>query len=143
MATDAASAAVLERPGLRKRIRSALDTGSLLLIADAGFGKTTALQVALRGGSDAALVRCRDAGGRVTELDASELVCSAADCHAYLGLARGREPQPNEVDTLVEETQGWPLGVVLAVEGGSEPARAPSRDLMDAYFEEQVLGDLE
>src|SRR4051812_38773248 len=63
MATDAASAPVLERPGLRMGIRSALDTGSLLLIADAGFGKTTALQDALSDGTDVAWVRCRDAGG--------------------------------------------------------------------------------
>ena len=34
MATDAASAPVLERPDLRVGIRSALDSGSLLLIAD-------------------------------------------------------------------------------------------------------------
>ncbi len=63
MATDAASAPVLERPDLRVGIRSALDSGSLLLIADAGFGKTTALQDALGDGTDAAWVRCRDAGG--------------------------------------------------------------------------------
>ena len=38
---------VLERPDLRARIGSALDAGSLLLTADAGFGKTTALRDAL------------------------------------------------------------------------------------------------
>jgi LuxR family transcriptional regulator, maltose regulon positive regulatory protein len=226
MATDAASAPVLERPGLRMGIRSALDTGSLLLIADAGFGKTTALQDALSDGTDVAWVRCRDAGGdagrllglvveairgalpgavdvlaerlaaasepvdperaaaaleselarllvdplvlvvddaealegsqpalavvarliagersplrlavaarrrptlrlareraagRVAELGVADLVFSAADCAAYLRLARGREPLPEEVEALVEETEGWPLGVVLAVATG-------------------------
>ena len=55
---------MLERPDLRARIRSALDAGSLLLIADAGFGKTTALRDALEhDGRDAAWVRCGDAGG--------------------------------------------------------------------------------
>jgi ATP/maltotriose-dependent transcriptional regulator MalT len=54
MATDLASAPVLDRPVLRMGIRSGLETGSLLLIADAGFGKTTALQDALSDGPDAA-----------------------------------------------------------------------------------------
>jgi DNA-binding SARP family transcriptional activator/tetratricopeptide (TPR) repeat protein len=249
MVTDAASAPVLERPDLRMGIRSALDSGSLLLIADAGFGKTTALQDALSDGTDAAWVRCRDAGGdagrllglvveairgalpgavdvlaerlaaasepvdperaaaaleselarllvdplvlvvddaealegsqaalavvarliagegsplrlavaarrpptlrlareraagRVAELGVADLVFSAADCAAYLRLARGREPLPEEVESLVEETEGWPLGVVLAVAAG-RGAHGPSRDLVDDYFEEEVLGGL-
>ena len=47
MATDTASAPVLERPALRARIGAALDAGFLLLVADGGFGKTTALRDAL------------------------------------------------------------------------------------------------
>jgi NADPH:quinone reductase-like Zn-dependent oxidoreductase len=39
MATDAGLAAVLERPALRSRIRSFLDSGSLLLIADVVIDK--------------------------------------------------------------------------------------------------------
>ena len=61
MATEAALASVLERPDLRARISSALDAGSLLLIADAGFGKTTALRDAVdHDGPAAAWVRCGD-----------------------------------------------------------------------------------
>ena len=77
------------------------------------------------------------AAGRVTELGPAELAFSAADCEAYLRLVRGSEPSPEEVDSLMEETEGWPLGVVLAGTG-AEP-RGPSRPLLDAYFEEEVL----
>ena len=243
---------VLERPHLRARIGSALGAGSLLLIADAGFGKTTALRDALdHHGLDAAWVRCGDAAGdagrllqlvieairetlpgavdvlaermtaapeavdperaaaalarelarllvdplvvclddaetlesspaglaiaarligsgsdllrlgvctrrplamrlareraagRVAELGAGELAFSASDCEAFLRLARGREPLPEEVDALMEETEGWPLGVVLASGGSDGAAHGPSRPLLDDYFEEEVLGGLE
>lgn len=241
------TAPVLERPELRARIRRALDAGSLLLIADAGFGKTTALHDALdHHAVDAAWVRCGDAGGdagrlleliidgiratlpgavdvlaermtmapeavdperaagalerelarllvdsfvvclddaeslenspaglavvarligsgylrlgvasrrplamriareraagQVTELGPAELAFSAADCEAYLRLARGGEPQPEEVDALMEATEGWPLGVVLA--GAARTAHGPSRGFLDDYFEEEVLGSL-
>lgn len=240
---------MLERPELRARICSALDAGSLLLIADAGFGKTTALRDALdHSGYHAAWVRCGDAGGdagrllaliidaigaalpgavdvlaeqmiaapeavdpelatgalvrelarllvdplvlclddaealegsaaalavaarlvgggsdclrlgvatrrplairpareraagRVAELGPAELAFTAADCEAYLRLAHGHEPQPDEVDALVEETEGWPLGVVLS--GPPRSAPGPSRGRLDDYFEEELLGGL-
>ena len=70
------------------------------------------------------------AAGRVTELGPAELAFSAADCEAYLRLVRGSEPLPAEVDSLMEETEGWPLGVVLAGTG-AEP-RGPSRPRLDA-----------
>ena len=252
MAKDlGAPAPVLERPELRARLRSALSAGSLLLIADAGFGKTTALRDALdHDGPDAVWVRCGEAGGdagrlveliieairdafpgavdvladrmnaarepidperaagalgrelgrllveplvlclddaetlesgaaclavagqliggssllrlavatrrplalrlardratgRVAEIGAAELAFSAADCEAYLRLARRREPLPEEVDNLMEGTEGWPLGVALAVAGAASGSRWPSRDLLDGYFEEEVLGALD
>jgi ATP/maltotriose-dependent transcriptional regulator MalT/DNA-binding SARP family transcriptional activator len=242
-------APVLERADLRARIRTALDRGSLLLVADAGFGKTTALRDALATyGRDAAWVRCGDAAGdagrlveliiesirrtlpgavdvladrmtaarepvdpeqaaaalgreleallvdplvvclddaetlegeaalavvgrlvgsegglrvavasrrrlalrlarqraagRVAELGPADLAFSVADCEAYLRLARGRDALPEEVDGLLERTEGWPLGVVLAV--AAEPgAHGPSRGVLDGYFEEEVLGGLD
>ena len=51
----------LERPELATRIRGALQDGSVILVADAGFGKTAALEHAL-GESTAAWVHCGDAG---------------------------------------------------------------------------------
>ena len=60
--TLALGAVRLERPELATRIRGALQDGSVMLVADAGFGKTAALEQAL-GESTAAWVRCGDAGG--------------------------------------------------------------------------------
>ena len=251
MAVDAGLAPVLERPDLAARIRAALDAGSLLLIADAGCGKTTALRAALEQRHGAAawvrcghaegdggrlleliveairhalpgavdvpaerlttarepvdpelaaaalgrelgrllvdpLVVCLDdaetlesgaaalavtarligsadgllrlalasrrplamrlarerAAGRVTVLGHAELAFSAGECESYLRLARGREPLPGEVEELLEETEGWPLGVVLAVAGASPGAPRPAHGLLDDYFEEELLGGL-
>jgi DNA-binding SARP family transcriptional activator len=242
---------VLNRPELRALLVSALGTGSLLLIADAGFGKTTALRDALgHMRRQAAWVRCGDAGGdagrlldlimgairealpgavdvlaermstaldpvdperaaaalareldrllvdplviclddaetleespaalavagrligsgssllrvavasrrplairlarerasgRVAELGSADLAFSAGECEAYLRLAYGREPAAEEVDGLMERTEGWPLGIVLAAAGG-DPGRGPSRGLLDEYFEEEVLDRLD
>src|SRR5215218_384687 len=78
MVTDAGPLPVLDRPDLRARLRSALDAGSLLLIADGGFGKTTALRDALDpAGGD---------GGRLLELIIEAI----------------REALPGAVDVLAE-----------------------------------------
>ena len=52
----------IARPALARRLATALDGGALLLVAPAGFGKTTALEEALhlRGGATA-WVRCSEA----------------------------------------------------------------------------------
>lgn len=48
----------LERPDLTARILAGFEVGSVLVVADAGFGKTSALEQALaRGELDAAWVR--------------------------------------------------------------------------------------
>ena len=96
MATDAGLAPVLERPALRSRIRSILDSGSLLLIADAGFGKTTALRDALGDrGLDTAWVRCADAGG-----DAGRLLGLIVEAI--------RDALPGAVDVLAERLTAAP-----------------------------------
>jgi DNA-binding SARP family transcriptional activator len=242
----------LERPDLTARILAGLEGGSVLVVADAGFGKTSALEQALaRAELDVAWVRCGDAGGdagrlvglvvdavraavpgasdvlaerlaatrepvdpqraaaalerelapllvdplvvvlddaealdgvpgalsvvarllaaeapalriavaarhplalrtargraagRLTEIGPADLAFSAADCAEFMRLAGGGEPDADEIDALMTATEGWPLGVALAV-GVGEPGRAgPSRELADAYFEEEVLGPLE
>jgi ATP/maltotriose-dependent transcriptional regulator MalT/DNA-binding SARP family transcriptional activator len=93
MVTDAAVGAI-ERAGLTARILAALDAGSLLLVADAGFGKTTALTQGLRaGGLDTAWVRCGDARGDPGRL--LELVVEAV-----------RTALPGAADTLAERLAG-------------------------------------
>jgi LuxR family transcriptional regulator, maltose regulon positive regulatory protein len=89
MDTDVVVGAI-ERAGLTARILAALDVGSLLLVADAGFGKTTALTQALRAGSlDTAWVRCGDSHGDAGRL--LELVIDAV-----------RAALPGAADTLAE-----------------------------------------
>jgi DNA-binding SARP family transcriptional activator/tetratricopeptide (TPR) repeat protein len=72
---------LIEREGVTARIIAALDGGSVLVIAGAGYGKTTALRAALaRGGLLAAWVRCGEAGsdaGRLLGLIV-DAVCAAA-----------------------------------------------------------------
>ena len=43
----------------------------------------------------------------------------------------------------MEATEGWPLGIVLAAAEPTRAARGPSRELLDDYFEEEVLGALD
>lgn len=97
MVTEVATGA-MDRAGLSARIGDALDAGSVLVIADAGFGKTTALRQALtRAAVHAAWVRCGDAGGdpgRLLGLIVDALrsaVPGAADALAER-LAAAREP---------------------------------------------------
>jgi LuxR family maltose regulon positive regulatory protein len=246
--TLALGAVRLERPELATRIRGALQDGSVILVADAGFGKTAALEQALDD-TTAAWVHCGDAGGdpgrllalmigalrtalpgsadviaerllaarepvdpqlavaalerelepllvdplvlvlddaeslhdapaalalvtrllarrvsvlrlaiaarhrlalhgararaggRLTEVGPSELAFSADEIAAYLRLARNAEPTPDEVERVLADTSGWPLGVALAAQG--DPRRhGPARDLVDEYFEEEVLAPL-
>src|SRR6476620_3594235 len=80
----------LERPDLTARILAGLEAGSVLVVADAGFGKTSALEQALaRGELDAAWVRCGDAGG-----DAGRLVGLVVDAV--------RAAVPGAADVLAE-----------------------------------------
>jgi ATP/maltotriose-dependent transcriptional regulator MalT len=64
----------IERPELTGRLTHSLDRGSVILVADAGFGKTTALEQALaqRGGPTVWLRTAR------ADRDPGRLVASAA-----------------------------------------------------------------
>src|SRR4051812_2364597 len=246
--TLALGAVRLERPELVARIRGALHEGSVILVGDAGFGKTAALEQGLES-MTAAWVRCADAagdpgrllalilkalrtalpgssdvvaerlisarepvdpqlavaalerelepllvdplvlalddaetlhdspaavalverlltrrvsalhlaiasrhrlglhvararaGGWLMEIGPAELAFSAAETTAYLRLARGVDPAAEEVERVLADTSGWPLGVALAAQG--DPRRhGPTRELVDEYFEEEVLAAL-
>jgi DNA-binding SARP family transcriptional activator/tetratricopeptide (TPR) repeat protein len=87
---DAAGAALRERiarPELTGRIRDALVRGSLLLVADAGFGKTLAVEEALTDWRTSAWVGCTDA-----DRDAGRLVMNV--------LGALRQALPGAVDAL-------------------------------------------
>jgi ATP/maltotriose-dependent transcriptional regulator MalT/DNA-binding SARP family transcriptional activator len=70
------SQALIERTELSGRIAAGLERGNVLLLADAGFGKTTALEAALAAGDAgaAAWVRARDA-----DRDPGRLAAKLAD----------------------------------------------------------------
>ena len=110
MVTDVATGA-MDRAGLSARIADALATGSVMVIADAGFGKTTALRQALeRGTARAAWVRCGDAGGdpgRLLGLIVEALriaLPGAADALAER-LAAAREPVDPEAAAAALERE--------------------------------------
>jgi LuxR family transcriptional regulator, maltose regulon positive regulatory protein len=79
----------ITRPALSSRIRDAVDRGSLLLVADAGFGKTTALEEALLDGSAVAWFSCDEA-----DREAGHLIVSVLEAL--------RRAVPGAVDVLAE-----------------------------------------
>src|SRR6266851_8748804 len=99
----------LERPDLTARILAGLEVGSVLVVAEAGFGKTSAVEQALAsGGLDAAWVRCGDAAG-----DAGRLVSLLVDSV--------RAAVPGAADVLAERLATTrepvdPQRVVVALE---------------------------
>jgi len=109
----------IPRPAVAARLARALDDGHLLLVAGAGFGKTTALEEALslRGGA-AAWVRC-------SELDRDPGRLLADLVHALAGAA------PGAADALGERLAGAPLQIDPAV-ASRELARELERLLVDS-----------
>lgn len=111
-----AKAGLIERTGVTGLIIGGLEGGSVLLIAGAGYGKTTALRQALdRSGSAAAWVRCGDAGadaGRLLGLvlDAVARACPGAADAIAEQLGNAREPIDPERATAALEHE---LGSVL------------------------------
>lgn len=81
---------------------------------------------------------------RVTELGPDDLAFTPDECAACLDARRGSGPHAEEVQRLVAQTRGWPLGVALA--GGAAPGGEfvpeARRTLFD-YFDEQVLSSLD
>src|SRR2546421_7420689 len=83
------------RPALAERIREALAVGALMLLAEAGFGKTTALDEALLGWSGVAWITCHAA-----DRDARRFVLRLID-------ALGRVV-PGAGDVLAEQLAAQP-----------------------------------
>ena len=59
-----------------------------------------------------------EAAGRLTVIGAADLVFDARECAELLHARRGSEPQPDEVDAVLEATEGWALGVAAAAIAG-------------------------
>lgn len=54
------------------------------------------------------------AAGEVTELTATDLAFDAEECEALIRARTGADPSPGDVGRVMEVTEGWPLGIVLA-----------------------------
>ncbi len=83
-----------------------------------------------------------EAAGRLTVIGAADLVLDARECSELLHARRGSEPQPDEVDAVLEATEGWALGVAAAaIAGGAAlDGRALAADgRAFAFLAEEVL----
>ena len=107
----------ISRPELSRRIRDALERGSVLVVADAGFGKTLALEDALEGWRTAVWVACS-----VADREPGHLIVSI--------LAAMRRALPGAVDVLTERlTVG--VGAVDPLLAAREVAAELERLLVD------------
>jgi ATP/maltotriose-dependent transcriptional regulator MalT/DNA-binding SARP family transcriptional activator len=81
--------------------------------------------------------------GRLHELGRGDLAFDAEECAALLRARTGEEPAPELVARVMEETEGWPLGIALwSRTGGPRPGDG-SREELVAYFAEEALHGLE
>ena len=81
--------------------------------------------------------------GRLHELGRGDLAFDAEECAALLRARAGDEPAPEQVARVMEETEGWPLGIALwSRTGGPRPGEG-SREELFSYFAEEALDGLE
>ncbi len=93
------------------------------------------------------------AAGRLSEFTASDLAFDFAECAALLQARIGHDPPQEDVEGLMQATEGWPLGLGLAIAFeareerlGGEPARV--RNLrsvpgVHAFLVEEVFDSLD
>jgi ATP/maltotriose-dependent transcriptional regulator MalT/DNA-binding SARP family transcriptional activator len=105
------------------------------------------LAVASRRGLDLRVAKPR-AAGQLAEFGPADLVFDAEECAALLRGRLGREPSAEEVETVLEATEGWPLGVALTARlvergaAGGLAALSGAPDLHE-YLSEELLDSLE
>lgn len=57
------------------------------------------------------------AQGSFHRFEEADLVFTALECEQVLALQLGRDPRPEEVERILNATEGWPLGVALMAVG--------------------------
>ena len=136
----------IPRPALATRIADALQAGSVILLGDAGFGKTTALQEALLDRDACAWVRCSEASRDPGRLVVDLLAAAEAAIPGAVDVVREQLARPGppvdplgtvgrlaaELDRLLVE----PLVVVLDDAehvAGSTDAAAIAGELLDGH----------
>lgn len=92
------------------------------------------------------------AAGVLTEFTAVDLAFDAEECAELLRARTGGETSPEQVDAVMEATEGWPLGIALAAglvkrEGGAGGSAAfaslSSAPDLQAYLSEELLDSLD
>src|SRR6185437_3121478 len=96
--------------------------GSLALLSELIRAESTALRPAIvsRTGLDLRVAKPR-AAGRLAELGPADLAFDAEECAALLRARDEIDPSGAAVTTVMEATEGWPLGIALV----AAEARAP------------------
>jgi DNA-binding SARP family transcriptional activator len=108
--------------------------GALRLLGELIRAQTPSLHVAVASRRPLELrVAKPRAAGRLREFTASDLAFDAAECAAVLRVRHGVEPSPERVDGLMRATEGWPLGIGLAVAvvAGAELRHGDEAELRD------------
>jgi LuxR family transcriptional regulator, maltose regulon positive regulatory protein len=90
------------------------------------------------------------AAGRLAELTTSELSFDTEECAALLAQRSGLEFTPEQVERVMEATEGWPLGIALAAglaergsDGGAALGDLRSAPDMRSYLSEELLDSLD
>ena len=128
--------------------------GSLQLLTELIRAEVSALRVAVASRTPLRLrVAKPRAAGRLSTFSASDLAFDAQECAAMLRSRRGFDPPAEEVEELMRATEGWPLGIALAiafVDRASQSAvgRASLRNLRSApelysFLSEELLDSLD
>ncbi len=85
------------------------------------------------------------ARGRLVELGPAELSLTAGECEELLRIRHGRAVGEDEVDAVLEASEGWPMGVALTGLTGASPTTsgAVPRAELFAFLAEEVLERLD
>ena len=92
------------------------------------------------------------AAGRLTEFGAGELAFNSEECETVLRSRGAREPTSAQISSVMEATEGWPLGIALAAtviggsRGGDDPAtlaKLTSTPDLHAYLSEELFASLD
>jgi ATP/maltotriose-dependent transcriptional regulator MalT/DNA-binding SARP family transcriptional activator len=90
------------------------------------------------------------AAGRLTELAGADLAFDADECGALLRTRSGLEFTPEQVDRVMDATEGWPLGIALAAlltepaaDGGAALSDLVAAPDLREYLSEELLDSLD
>jgi DNA-binding SARP family transcriptional activator len=92
------------------------------------------------------------AAGALLELGAADLVFDPSECERALALRAGADPSQAHVESVMQATEGWPLGVGLVAvrpDQGDAPDAGPrsvspsSTPEVRAYLSEEILDSLD